>query len=303
MTPLHLSLTLLIIISTTLTTALIPRSPQTSPTPQNWEVVKFGRYNIVGCSSQNTETLQTLLSTLQTIIQPAIQDADSSLTATTPSPAFSTFFHNPLIAASTVSRILTDISTGRSAYPPSDALLRSNGLHPLVNGNPTFICITEPGLNLGRSDGPEPDLDGYDLCQKDGPALVMDHFVETQYINVCPSFFTIGIPPLPPKNHCLRVNRILNRFQGSGAVMSHFQIWVLLEEIVGYYMGGWKGVGVKDFGYYEGRGEGISHINDCMALPAKKAIRNEMSFVYYVASLYGNCTAFPNPNLSNSELK
>ncbi|KAL8848466.1 MAG: hypothetical protein Q9221_006517 [Calogaya cf. arnoldii] len=274
---------------TALATALSPREPaappQTSPNPQSWGVVKVGRYNILGCSPEDTHTLQPLLSALRISIQPAIQDADRAII--NPSPAFTTFFRSPLHAATQVSKTLTDISTGRSAYPPSGAYMRGEeedgkGWNPLRSGNPTLVCITEPGWKFGR-DGETPDLDGYHLC-KDNPAIVMDHFRGTQYINVCPQFFTIGLPPLPPEGHCLGVNRILNRFRGSGAQLSHFQVWVLLEELAGYYMGGRKGEGIKDFGYYEGRGEGVSHVNDCVKLGPMKAVRNEMSFVYYVAS-------------------
>lgn len=290
MTPnLSLQLYLFLLHLTALATALSPRepaaTPQTSPTPQSWEIVKSGRYNILGCSDRDSYTLKYLLSSLHTFIQPAIDDADRAII--NPSPAFTTFFHSPLIAANQVSKLLTDISTGRSAYPPSSAYMHGEeedgfGTNPLKSGNPTFVCISEPGLNFG-SGGDDPDLDGYDLCKRN-PALVMDHFRGTQYINVCPQFFTIGIPPLPPKGHCLGVNRILNRFRGSGALLSHFQVWVLLEEIAGYYMGGTKGEGIKDFGYYKGRGEGVSHVNECARLGATKALRNEMSFVYYVAS-------------------
>ncbi|KAI4266726.1 MAG: hypothetical protein L6R38_008582, partial [Xanthoria sp. 2 TBL-2021] len=189
MTPnVSLQLYLFLFHLTALATALSPRepaaTPQTSPTPQSWEIVKSGRYNILGCSDRDSYTLKHLLSSLHTFIQPAIDDADRAIT--NPSPAFTTFFHSPLIAANQVSKLLTDISTGRSAYPPSSAYMRGEeedgfGTNPLKSGNPTFVCISEPGKNFG-SGGDDPDLDGYDLC-KGNPALVMDHFRGTQYIN------------------------------------------------------------------------------------------------------------------------
>ncbi|KAL8876265.1 MAG: hypothetical protein Q9192_008892 [Flavoplaca navasiana] len=287
MTPnnLFVELYILLIYMIALTTALSPRqvaaTPQNTSTPQSWNVVKFGRYNILGCSDDDSHTLQQLLGSLRAYIQPAIDDADQAVLH--PSPAFTTFFHSPLIAADKVSKILNDISTGRPAYPPSPEEEESfHTTNPLVHGHPTFVCITEPGWKFGHK-GEDPDLDGFDLC-RENPALVMDHFKRTQYINVCPQFFTIGLPPVPPKGQCLRVNKILNRFQGSGASISHFQVWVLLQEIAGYYMGGIHGAGVKDFGYYLGRGEGVSNVNECVKLGATRAVRNEMSFVYYVAS-------------------
>ncbi|KAL8978186.1 MAG: hypothetical protein Q9205_006170, partial [Flavoplaca limonia] len=237
-TNLFVELYILLIYVITFTTALSPRqqaaTSQNTSTPQSWNVVKFGRYNILGCSHDDSHTLQQLLGSLRAYIQPAIDDADQAVVR--PSPAFTTFFHSALIAADKVSKILNDISTGRSAYPPSAE--REESFHTtnvLVHGHPTLVCITEPGWKFGH-DGEEPDLDGYDLC-RDNPALVMDHFKGTQYINVCPQFFTIGLPPVPPEGQCLRVNKILNRFQGSGASISHYQIWVLLQEIAGYYMG------------------------------------------------------------------
>ncbi|CAL8577114.1 hypothetical protein XPA_002960 [Xanthoria parietina] len=299
MTPkLSLQLYLFVLHLTALATALSPRepaaTPQTSPIPQSWRVVRNGRYNIVGCSDRDSYTLKYLLSSLRTFLQPAIEDADRAII--NPSPAFTTFFHSPLVAANQVSKLLTDITTGRTAYPPSSAYMGGevedgNGIHPLRSGNPTFVCITEPGLELGTG-GDDPDLDGYALC-KDNPALVMDHFRGTQYINVCPQFFTIGLPALPPDGRCLGVSRILNRFRGSGALLSHVQVWVLLEEVVGYYMGGTKGKGTEDVGYHQGKGEGVTDVNECVRLGATKALRNEMSFVYYVASIHGQCTSFP----------
>ncbi|KAL8912497.1 MAG: hypothetical protein Q9171_002510 [Xanthocarpia ochracea] len=258
-----------------------PAAPRSSPGPQSWKVVKSGRYNIVGCSRTDSSTLKYLLDSLYAALQPAIRDADQALFG--PSPPFSTFFHSPLLAATQVSKLLTDVSFGRSAYPPSAAYIRGDeedghGINPLKSGTPTFICLSEPGWSFG---GSNPGLDGYKLC-KENPALVMDHFSSTQYINVCPQFFTVGLPALPPKRHCLGVNRIMNRFTGSGAVLSHFQVWVLLEEIAGYYLG--KGEGVSDSGYYPGRGQGVSNVNKCVALGARKAVKNSMNYVYYVAS-------------------
>lgn len=61
-------------------------------------------------------------------------------------------------------------------------------------------------------------------------------------------------------------------------------MWVLLEEVVGYYMGGTKGKGIEDVGYHQGKGEGVTDVNECARLGATKALRNEMNFVYYVAS-------------------
>ncbi|KAL8856874.1 MAG: hypothetical protein Q9178_006591 [Gyalolechia marmorata] len=297
MSSLHLYIFFLYLIAlATVVSPQKPSAPQSSPAPQSWKVVRSGRYNIVGCSRTDTSTLKYLLDRLYAALQPAIRDADQAFFS--PSPPFSIFFHSPLLAATQVSKLLTDVSFGRSAYPPSPAYMRGeeedgHGINPLKSGTPTFICLSEPGWSFG---GSNPGLDGYKLC-KENPALVMDHFSGTQYINVCPQFFTVGLPALPPKKHCLGVNRIMNRFKGSGAVLSHFQVWVLLEEIVGYYLG--KGEGVSDSGYYPGRGEGVSDVNKCVALGAKKAVKNSMNYVYYVASVYGQCTNFP--NLSEQE--
>lgn len=90
---------------------------------------------------------------------------------------------------------------------------------------------------------------------------------------VCPQFFTIGLRPMPPRSNCLGKNPITGGFRGTGARLSHFQIWVVLDQIVHYYI---------NAGRHETRD--VSDVNECVGLTTRKAMENSMSYVYYVAS-------------------
>ena len=101
----------------------------------------------------------------------------------------------------------------------------------------------------------------------------MDYPGGSPMIVVCPSFFTIGLPALPPSNNCLKVNPLTNRFRGKGAQVSHFQMWLLLEEIAHYYIKAGRGLTTD-----------VSDVNECARLGVKKALANASNYLYYVAS-------------------
>jgi len=238
----------------------------TYPRAEHWDIVKSGQYLIVGCGRGNASTITHLLDALYSALQPAIQDATSSYFH--PSAAFKSFFHSPLSAADQVAALLTNITTGASIYPPTINYGLGENSDALAPGSPTFVCVTTPGTLVN-----DPGVgDYYDFC-RENPGVVMDYPGGNQYIAVCPSFFTIGLPPLPPPNNCLTVNSITNRFRGNGAKLSHFQLWVLLEEIAHYYIKAGKGQTTD-----------VSDVNRCAHLGIKKSLGNASNYLYYVAS-------------------
>lgn len=231
--------------------------------PSSWSVVRSGRYSIVNCGKQESETITRLLNVLYSALKPAIQDAIVS--QHTPSATFKTFF-TYASTATYVTRLLTNISIGSSIYEPDASGL---GIGQPSSGSPIFFCATGPGQAINS----DHTIDDYDNVCADNPGIVMDYPGGSPYIVVCPSFFTIRLPALPPPNNCIAVNHSVNRFLGSGAKMSHFQIWVLLEEIAHYYINAGKGKTVD-----------VDDINKCARLSARASLSNANNYLYYVAS-------------------
>ena len=231
--------------------------------PPTWNIVRSGRYSIINCGRQESDTVTTLLNSLHRALQFAIHDAIKS--QHTPSAAFKTFF----IYASTatyVTSLLTNISTGTSLYEPDASGL---GVNQPSSGSPIFFCITGPGQGISS----DPAIGDYDNFCASNPGVVMDYPGGSPYIVICPSFYTIGLPALPPLSNCIIVDHRINRFLGNGAKISHFQIWVLLEEIAHYYINAGKGNTVD-----------VYDINKCARLSARASISNANNYLYYVAS-------------------
>ena len=233
-----------------------------------FDVSKSGEYAVVGCGSANAANVVDLLETLWSALLPAIQDAESA----TPSRAYQTFFKN-VEYASYVSNVLANVSTGASLYPPTK----------FTNGAPVLTCVTAAGQFKYKITTTGQEEDAYTECLRK-PTEVAKSMSGTSFIILCPNFFTSpSMPAKPPPNNCLTVNTYINRFQGfqkdrTGAEMVQYQLWVLLEEILHYYIfrtsSQWETLTIAD----------IYDANQCLRLSAKDSTENPHNYLYYVAS-------------------
>ncbi|MCJ1450198.1 hypothetical protein MMC28_000527 [Mycoblastus sanguinarius] len=249
--------------------SLCVANPQKRPSKSKepFDVSKSGEYAVVGCGSANAANVVDLLETLWSALLPAIQDAESA----TPSRAYQTFFKN-VEYASYVSNVLANVSTGASLYPPTK----------FTNGAPVLTCVTAAGQFKYKITTTGQEEDAYTECLRK-PTEVAKSMSGTSFIILCPNFFTSpSMPAKPPPNNCLTVNTYINRFQGfqkdrTGAEMVQYQLWVLLEEILHYYIfrtsSQWETLTIAD----------IYDANQCLRLSAKDSTENPHNYLYYVA--------------------
>lgn len=243
----------------------------------NFDIVMSGQYNIVNCGG-NASVVIYLLDKLYSVLLPVIQDAES----TNPSPAYKAFFKDSSYAPF-ISALFKNITTGVPLTTPAPYS---------SNGAATLLCVTAPEQFTYNYDGP---VDAYTSCLAN-PTTTSSYpgfDPPKQYIVLCPSFFTSNIVTVPPPNNCLTVNTYINRFRGNGQSFWLYKIWILLEMITHYYL------------YASTALVGITNTNDankCFRLPAEQSSLNANNYVYYVASIYGNCSDFPNASTSGREL-
>lgn len=245
-----------------------------------------------------------MLERLQPILVKAIQDVESS----TMSPAYRAFFKDAENTAY-VSNILANITAGTPIHPPGS----------VNEGGPVVVCVNSTGVIAGTFPSGE-KYDAYDGCTSN-PRMSSQSASGTPYVVLCPFFWTSGFATrrtFPRENECLSVDTRRNRFREditglAGPLVTHYAMWVLLEQIVHIYL------------IPEQLKRGVApgfksdDANDVFALSSDRALMSANSYVFYVASeslclsssvvlfsavllmwpivagVYGNCKQFPTP--------
>lgn len=92
-------------------------------------------------------------------------------------------------------------------------------------------------------------------------------------ILISPLFFTYPAIPLQSTANCLTVNPRLKYFVQNGLSLVKYQLWIILHELVHYYV--WS---TKEFH------RDVYAINRCLDLLSRDAVVNAQSYVYYAAS-------------------
>lgn len=230
-----------------------------------YDITHSGRYTIVNCGSSNAAVLVSLLDDLWILLQPSISDA----ALTVPSPAFDTFFRS-VNSAAYVEQLLRNVTAGIALYPPAQKFHQT--------GSPLLICVTSGEEVVGQRSG----IDYYYQCLLN-PDDTFSIIRGTPYIVVCPNLFSSSVADVPPARTCLPVDTDRNRFFERGQYFANFKVWKLLESILRYYLYATVGSSV-DF---------AREVNRCVMLRAGRMVRNPSNYVYYAASIYGQCTEFP----------
>ena len=88
---------------------------------------------------------------------------------------------------------------------------------------------------------------------------------------------TSNIVSVPPPNTCLTVNQSTNRFNGNGQSVWLFKMWILLENIVHYYLFTTKGTQALTLA-------NRNDPNKCFRLGAEASSLNARNYIYYAAS-------------------
>ena len=227
-------------------------------TAARFDVRKSGQYWMINCGSDNSATLDVTLKGLYLALLPIIEDTKLS----NPSPAFKAFFKDASNAPF-VSEVLTNVTTGVARHPNNP---------PFTNGSPTFFCPTAAGQFQANLKGGQIDLYIHCLQTETSVAFYLNPL---PYIVLCSKFWTSPYARSPPSNNCLSVNTYINKFRGNGETLYAFNMWILLEEIVHYYLTASSKTSLK---------QEVYDVNKAFRLSADKAVANAVSYSYYAAS-------------------
>ncbi|KAL8909984.1 MAG: hypothetical protein Q9171_004717 [Xanthocarpia ochracea] len=253
----------------------------------NWEVGRAGNYQIVGCGGEKGGILASQLGAIKKALLPVIKDAKRS--ADKPSKAYKFFFKDPANAAF-IARVLTNVTTGVARQPPFKPAPE------ISKGNPTFICIdpANPRVNFifDFPDGGEIDL--ISQCS-DSKGSVAFYANPSPFIVLCKAFFNrpkvlgTGIQDCPVVNH--RLNQFLEKpedrtFSIIGSSVWYFMQWILLEEIVHYYVYASEVRSLNPEAY---------DINKAGSLSANDSLGNGVSYAYYASTSF-----FTSPSSTDS---
>ena len=224
--------------------------PTSFPAPANFGGIKSGRYYIVNCHPSNATHLSNLIQSLKSVVSSAMTDTER----VHPGAAYNTFF-NDISYSKFVHGILGMTTTGISIDP---------------QGSPIFWCVQGPGeiRYKVRHTGETGDM--YTRCQKH-PESLLQGMHGTAFIVVCPLFYTLPIADSPPAEKCLSVK--YNRFKGNGWELRFFRMWLVLHELVQFYVYAMTGAETH-----------VQDVNKATLLGGQASTRNAENYVYYVAS-------------------
>lgn len=174
---------------------------------------------------------------------------------------FRAWFKSNTAIAPVVS-ILENIQTMKSIR-----MLKPNRFRP---SQPEFICVTPETFDRY----PALRYDPEQLCNNNGNyAFWLRGF---KWIFLCPKFFTIKPAPVgPPTKFCPRV--FDNLFERKGDVLANYQSYVLIHEMVHFYLG------QSSLGWSTNPPE-MYQLNQCVNMTAKDSLRSPMHWQYFVAS-------------------
>ncbi|KAI4248661.1 MAG: hypothetical protein LQ352_005868 [Teloschistes flavicans] len=243
---------------------------------------RSGEYAIVSCARDNSLLVGRMLEHLRPALLQAIQDVESP----TMSPAYRAFFKDAENTAY-VSNILANITNGTPIHPPTS----------VNDGGPIIVCVNSPDVIAGTYPWGE-RYEAFNDC-KNNPTWSSQSVSGTPYVVLCPFFWTSGFGTqrtFPPENECLSVDTRRNRFRAdytglAGLTMTHYAMWVLLEQIVHIYLI------PEQLRRGVAPGDKSDDANELFALSPDKALMSANVYVYYVASVYGHCTTFPTPKV------
>ncbi|KAL8668735.1 MAG: hypothetical protein Q9168_006647 [Polycauliona sp. 1 TL-2023] len=237
--------------------------------------------------------MEKLLENLFDHLEPAKQDISKSR----PSKAYTTWFGDTSPQTKSFVRdILTNITEGPSRLP--------EGPDYSQGGSPVFWALTEVGEFASTGHG-----DFYqNICLGANKTATAKLLVDSPYILICPFFWDARAPQmygnLPPApfgskaaRNCLKVNKATNQFilddaQHYGGGLIQYRMWVMMEELLHYYIN-----------LSRGDSNDIQNANLLRRWPLKIRLETTQSYMYYAASLFGKCKLFPQPKVDREELR
>ena len=119
-------------------------------------------------------------------------------------------------------------------------------------------------------------LDPYYACIHLSPEMGAYYYEGSSYIFLCPLFWVRQ--PEPMRSNCPRV--IHNRFVGNRALLSDYKTYILIHEMLHFYLGG------DSLTPHTLPAEKYE-LNECVALDTLDSLHNPSNYQYYIASKSG----------------
>ena len=141
---------------------------------------------------------------------------------------------------------------------------------PGLPSAPRFACVTPETIGLY----PWMRLNPFSICVSNPPSgMGAFYYTGSSYILICPGFWSIE--PWPLKGLCPTV--IHNRFIGAQARLSNYQTYVLIHEMLHFYLG------MDSLSQISAPPEKYK-LNDCVGLGKVNSLRNPSNYQHYLAS-------------------
>ena len=212
-------------------------------------------YVIEGCGLY-TGLLANVLLRLGTVLAPALNDVGLGLDS---KYGFRALFKDG--STSTYVRgILRSIASGQ----------KLTGLQPdrFLPTAPRFACVAPSTTSQYEF----LQFDAWSFCNSPDVGLAF-YVGDTSYIFLCPNLWRVEV--MPQRSTCPFV--VHNQFLGSGQPLSMYLTYLLIHEMVHFYLG------EASLGPYSVPPE-VYPINNCVALGTLDSVHNPQNYQYYVAS-------------------
>ncbi len=156
---------------------------------------------------------------------------------------------------------------------------------PDSSGSPTLVYVDENTPPVTFEFPNAPTIEAYATCkarESDEAAAFIAEGLPV--IIICPDFFD-SRPALSLRNSCPHVTRAGTAFQRNRRLEPHYagqrlmesQVWILLEEIVHYYLDSQQPP-------VQGPKPEVRDVNEAWELNAALSLGNAQSYAYYAAS-------------------
>ena len=157
--------------------------------------------------------------------------------------------------------MLQNIYTSRS--------IRGLQPEPDLLSAPRFSCVTQATIHIY----PWLEVDPFYACRWLLSGAGAYYQAGSSYIFLCPLFWSRQ--PAPTTENCPRV--IHNRFVGNPALLSDYKTYILIHEMVHFYLG------ATTLTPYSFPSEKYQ-LNECVALDRDNSLLNPSNYQFYIAS-------------------
>ena len=140
---------------------------------------------------------------------------------------------------------------------------------PGLLSSPHISCVTPSTIQIY----PWLELDPFYACTYLFPQMGAYYHKGSSYIFLCPYFWSRQ--PAPTRENCPRV--IHNRFVGNRVLLSEYKTYILIHELVHFYLG-------ADSLTLHSLPPERYELNECVALDSTLSLRNPSNYQNYIAS-------------------